>query len=65
MEDLPEVETITPEEAGKKLHRGAECIRAGLRQGKFPFGTAIQSKTGSWIYIIYKKKFFEYVKDNN
>lgn len=65
MDDLPKVETITPEEAGKKLHRSAECIRAGLRQGRFSFGTAIQSKTGNWIYIIYKKKFCEYVRENN
>lgn len=65
MEDLPEVETITPQEAGKKLHRGAEWVRAGLRQGKFPFGIAVQNKKGSFSYIIYKKKFFEYVRDNN
>lgn len=65
MDDLPEVETITPQEAGKILHLTAESVRAGLRQERFPFGIAIQSKTGNWIYIIYKKKFCEYVRDNN
>ena len=65
MEDLPEVETITPYEAGKKLNMNAERVRAGLRQGKFPFGTAIQSKSGQYNYIIFKKKFCEYVRENN
>lgn len=65
MDDLPEVRTITPYEAGKKLHKNAEWIRAGLRQGKFPFGTAIQNKTGGWNYIIFEKKFCEYVRENN
>lgn len=44
MEELPEVERVTPFEAGKKLHTNAETVRAGLRQGKFNFGVAIQSK---------------------
>lgn len=61
MEDIEEVETITPEIAGKYLHRSAEFIRAGLRQEKFDFGTAVQGKTGQWSYIIIKSKFLEYV----
>ncbi|MCI8655451.1 MAG: hypothetical protein HFJ48_06270 [Clostridia bacterium] len=61
MEDIEEVETITPEIAGKCLHSSAECIRAGLRQERFPFGVAIQGKTGQWRYIIIKSKFLEYV----
>lgn len=65
MNDLPEVKTITPYEAAKKLHKNAEWIRAGLRQGKFSFGTAIQSKSGRFNYIIYEKKFYEYVRENN
>lgn len=44
MEDLPEVKKVTPFEAGKKLHMNAETVRAGLRQGIFPFGVAIQNK---------------------
>lgn len=60
MEDL-EVETITPEEAGKVLHKSAEFIRAGLRQGKFNFGTAVMGKTGQWNYVILKSKFLDYL----
>ena len=37
MEEIPKVETITPYEAGQKLHMNAETVRAGLRQGRFPF----------------------------
>ena len=65
LDDLPEVETITPYEAAKKLHKNAEWVRAGLRQGKFPFGIAVQSKSGQFNYIIYKKKFCQYVRENN
>ena len=32
-----EIETMTVEETAKKLHKGVENIRAGLRQGKYPF----------------------------
>lgn len=56
-----EVETITPAEAGKIIHKNAEFIRAGLRQGRFDFGTAIESKSGQWNYIIFKEKFLKYV----
>lgn len=34
---MGKVKTITPLEASKKLPMNAERIRAGLRQGKFPF----------------------------
>lgn len=58
---MPEIETITPEEAAKIIHKNAEFIRAGLRQGKFDFGTAVESKTGQWNYLIIKSKFLMYL----
>ena len=60
---MPEIETITPYEAGKILHRNAEFVRAGLREKRFDFGTAIppQKDGGNWSYIIIKSKFFEYL----
>ena len=60
--ELKPVETITPYEAGKVLHKNAEAIRAGLRQGIFPFGTAIppEEEGGNWNYIIIKSKFMKY-----
>ena len=62
MENLKPVETNTPYEAGKVLGKNQETIRAGLRQGKFPFGTAIppEEPGGNWNYIIIKSKFLEY-----
>lgn len=65
---MERIETITPFEAGKIIGKNAEFIRAGLRQGRFGFGTAVQGKTGRWNYTIIKNKFLEYVgiggKDN-
>ena len=56
-----EIETMTPDEVGKVLHKSAEFVRAGLRQERFPFGTAVQSKTGQWNYLIIKDKFLDFV----
>ena len=55
--DMENIETMTPAEAGKIIHKSSEFIRAGLRQNRFPFGTAIQSESGRWNYIIIKSKF--------
>lgn len=59
---MEKVETITPVEAGAILGKNQETIRAGLRQGRFDFGTAIPPKKpgGNWNYIIIKSKFLEY-----
>lgn len=64
-DEIKPVETITPYEAGKVLHKNAETIRAGLRQGIFNFGTAIPPKKmgGNWNYIIIKSKFLKYIGD--
>ena len=65
--DLKDIETMSPEEVAKALHKGSEIIRAGLRQNKFPFGVAVQSerKIGRWNYIIIKEKFREFVGLSN
>ncbi len=63
MEEKQKVETITPYEASKIIPVNAETIRAGLRQSRFPFGTAIPPERpgGKWNYIIIKHKLLEYV----
>ena len=58
--DMEKTETITPYEAGKILKKNAEFIRAGLRQNRFDFGTAVQSKSGRWNYVIIKDKFLKF-----
>ncbi len=62
MEEIKPIETMTPYDAGRILKKNAETIRAGLRQGRFPFGTAIppEEEGGNWNYIIIKNKFLEY-----
>lgn len=60
-DNMENIETMTPAEAGKIIHKSSEFIRAGLRQNRFPFGTAIQSESGRWNYIIIKSKFLEFV----
>lgn len=61
MEDeIEDVKTITPQEAGKILHKNAEFIRAGLRQKVFPFGVAVQSKSGQYNYLIFKDKLLKF-----
>lgn len=62
IDEVERVETITPAEAGKILGKNAEFVRAGLRQNRFPFGTAVESKSGQWNYIIIKSKFLEYLR---
>lgn len=52
--------------AAKKLQIAEETLREGLRQGAFPFGTAFKIKDSSyWKYVIYPKKFEEYVGNIN
>lgn len=59
---LEKVETLTPYEAGKIIHKNAEFIRAGLRQGIFDFGAAVPPKKvgGNWNYVIIKSKFYKF-----
>lgn len=56
------VETLTPKEAAKIIGKNAEYIRAGLRQGRFDFGSAVppEKEGGNWNYNIIKSKFMEY-----
>lgn len=61
IDEVEKIEKITPAEAGKILGKNAEFVRAGLRQNRFPFGTAVESKSGQWNYIIIKSKFYEYI----
>lgn len=69
-EDLKPVDTLTPYEAGKLIHKNAEYIRAGLRSQRLPFinfGSAIppEKPGGNWNYNIIKSKFLEYIGINN
>lgn len=68
MENLElKVETLTPYEAGKIIRKNAEYIRAGLRAGRFNFGSAVppEKEGGQWNYNIIKSKFLEYAGITN
>lgn len=60
--EIEKVETLTPAEAGAIIHKNAEFIRAGLRQNRFNFGSAVppEKSGGNWNYNIIKNKFLEY-----
>lgn len=49
---------ITVKDAAKRMGLHEETVRFGLREGRFPFGTAVQMKN-RWNYIIFPRKFEE------
>ncbi len=54
MEEIEEVERMTPAEVATKLHMTAENVRAGLRQDKFPFRSCISRKNRTMELLNYK-----------
>ena len=48
-------------DAARDLKLEPETIRIGLREGKFPWGTAIKPRK-RWIYIIYPEAYERLVK---
>ena len=52
---------VTIKEAAELLDIPAQCLRIGLRQGKFPFGTAVQSSDRRYTYYIHRGRLYEYL----
>lgn len=52
---------VTIKEASELLDIPAQCLRMGLRQGRFPFGTAVQSSEKRYVYYINRGKLYEYL----
>jgi len=50
---------ITVPDAAKEMGVTPMFLRMGLRQGKFPFGTAIKGKR--WSYYICATRFYKYI----
>lgn len=65
MDNVLEVEILKVSEVAKILHKNTEWVRSGLRQGVLPFGSAVQSKSGRWNYIIIKSKFLDYIGERS
>lgn len=55
-----ETKSMTIKEAAARMGKCQGFVRAGLRLGCFPFGTAIKTST-KWNYYISPEKFNEYV----
>jgi len=51
--------TATVEEVARAFHKNPETIRAGLKQGRFPWGYAIETSDDRWSYIINRRRFEE------
>lgn len=51
---------ITIKEASELMHKSQQFIRVGLQTGRLPFGSAVKVSK-RWNYIIYPKKFYEFI----
>ena len=58
---------ISPELAGRVMHKDAQFVRIGLQRGLLPFGKALQTRQpsgtydrGHWSYYISPKLFLDF-----
>ena len=66
---MPKVITMTPQAAVEVMRDAGistspETVRAGIKQGVFPFGDYIQVEK-SPVYIIYKRKLEEWLEERS
>lgn len=50
-------ETISPQEAAKRLGRSVAFVQNALRDGTFPVGAAVRTQAGEYAYIIPRVAF--------
>ncbi|MDO5715737.1 MAG: hypothetical protein Q4P25_04095 [Tissierellia bacterium] len=53
--------TLTVKEAAKRLNKSETFVREGLARGLLPFGTGFSIDGKRRSFVIYRKKFEEYV----
>ena len=58
--DNIEMEHISVKLAAKLMGKSEQFVRVGLRNDKFPFGTAVKLSS-QWTYYISPKVFLEYI----
>ena len=51
---------MTIKEAASLMGKSIEFVRAGLRDGRFPFGSAVKLSS-RWSYHISPELFYEYI----
>lgn len=54
---------LSVKEAASLMGKSIEFVRAGLRDGRFSFGTAVKLSS-RWSYHISPKLFYEYINGN-
>jgi hypothetical protein len=52
---------ISVDEAARRMGVTPMFLRIGLREGKFPFGTAVRMPGGRWSYYINATRFERYL----
>lgn len=53
---------MTVKEVAERLGKSPQFVRICLQRGLFPFGTATKMpNSNQWSYVIFPKKFEEYV----
>lgn len=55
---------ITVKKAAKLMGKSEQFIRVGLRNKRFPFGSAVQLSS-KWTYYISPKLFYDYIGITN
>lgn len=49
-------------EAAEKLGMSTQTLSLGLRQNKFPFGTAVKTPERRYVYYVNRKRLEKYLK---
>ena len=55
-------ETISPQEAAKRLGRSVAFVQNALKNGTFPVGAAVKTQAGEYAYIIPKPAFERFMR---
>lgn len=55
-----EIDQISVKLASKLMGKSEQFLRVGLRNDRFPFGTAVKLSS-QWTYYISPKLFFDYI----
>lgn len=55
---------VTIQEAAKMLGMPEQCLRVGLQQGRFDFGTAVK-QSERYTYYIHRNRLEKYIGGND
>lgn len=58
-QDPESIPKMTVEEAARIMGVSPPTVRSGLKDRVFPWGYAIETESGAWVYWINRNKFFK------